>query len=147
MALLTYLGLHATEGSMLDRGICTQIRRRLFGKIFHGDKVVSTFVGWPPMLSHRFVSTPLPLDVSDEVLLGQTPWRDDMVDTDGWNTLGAIYSSTLLRARACLGVIRDSILTLSLQAGGCVNKEEILYVSHSAVKLNKSLIQKLNSDI
>lgn len=126
MGLMTYLGLHATGGALLDKGICTQIKRRLFGKIFHGDKVVATFAGRPPMLSLRFVSTLLPLDVSDEVLLGITPWRDNIVDENGWNTLGEIYSSTLLRARAYMGFIRDSILDNTLQTTDSMNREELL---------------------
>lgn len=126
ISLLTCLGFHAIKGDMNDIGICTQIKRRLFGKVFHGDKVVSTYAGRPPMLSRRFVSTPLPLDLSDEVLLGITPWRDDLVDEFGWNTAGKIYSSTLLRARAQMGFIRDSILSFNLQAEGAINIPELL---------------------
>ncbi len=115
-----------TGGELHDRGICTQIKRRLFGKIFHGDKVTSTFAGWPPMMSQRFISTLLPLDVSDEVLLGLSPWQDNIVDENGWNTLDEIYSSTLLRARAYLGFIRDSILDISLQVGGNTSRQELM---------------------
>lgn len=98
VSMLTYLGFHAIKGDMHDTGICTQIKRRLFGKVYHGGKVVSTYAGRPPMLSQRFVPTLLPLDVSDEVLMGVMTWRDDIVDEQGWNNLGKNYSSTLLRA-------------------------------------------------
>lgn len=68
----------------------------------------------------------LPLDISDEVLLGAVPWRDDLVDAKGWNTCGEIYSSTLLRARACIGIIRESILNISLQVKGSISEQELL---------------------
>ncbi|XWW96294.1 hypothetical protein V2A60_004267 [Cordyceps javanica] len=68
----------------------------------------------------------MPLDISDEVLLGVVPWRDDLVDEQGWNTLGKIYSSTLIRARAHMGFIRDSILVFNLQAEGNINRQELL---------------------
>lgn len=123
---MIHLGLHAAGGSLHDRGICTQIKRRLFSNIFHSDKVVSTFAGRPPMLSRRFISTLSPLDISDEVLLGVTPWRDDLIDVHGWNTLGEIYASTLLRARAYMGFVRDSVLDIALQVTGNVNIEELM---------------------
>ena len=78
------------------------------------------------MLSQRFISTLLPLDISDEVLLGVEPWKDGIVDDHGWNTLGKIYPSTLLRARLLMGFIRDSILTISLQTGGDVSGQELV---------------------
>lgn len=64
--------------------------------------------------------------MSDEVLLGAVPWRDDLVDEQGWNTLGEIYPSTLLRSRASIGFIRESILNISLQVTGKLNKQELL---------------------
>lgn len=126
MSLVAYLGLHVGGGEPQDRGICTQIKRRLFGKVFHCDKVISTYGGLPPMLSRRFISTLLPLDISDEVLLGVEPWKDGIVDDHGWNTVGKIYPSTLLRARLLMGFIRDSILTISLQTGGDVSGQELV---------------------
>ncbi|KAJ3480568.1 hypothetical protein NLG97_g8042 [Lecanicillium saksenae] len=126
MSMVTYLGFHAIKGQVHDRGVCTQIKRRLFGKIFHGDKVLSMYAGRPPMLSRRFVSTPLPLDIPDEVLMGVIPWENGIVDAQGWNTLGKIYPSTLLRARAYMGYMRDSILDFNLQVGGDVARNDLL---------------------
>lgn len=78
------------------------------------------------MLSRRFISTLSPLDISDEVLMGVTPWREDMIDEHGWNTLGEIYASTLLRARAYMGFVRDSVLDITLQVTGNVSRDELL---------------------
>lgn len=75
LSLVHYPGLHAIGGEPFDRGISTQIKRRLFAKLYHGDKSMSTFTGWPPMLSRRVITMTLPLDISDEVLLGDVPWR------------------------------------------------------------------------
>lgn len=77
------------------------------------------------MLSRRFTSTALPLDISDETLLGVAPWRDDMVDENGWNTLGEIYPTTLLRARSQLGFIRETILGNSLQVAEGMSKQDL----------------------
>lgn len=125
MSLVYYLGLHAMTGSIHDRGICTQIKRLLFAKIYLGDKTISTFMGWPTTLSQRYISTPLPLDIPDAVLLGDVQWQDSLVDGEGWNTLGDIYPSTLLRARASVAFVRDSILEISLQVAGSTSSQTL----------------------
>ncbi|OAQ78064.1 N-terminal binuclear Zn cluster-containing protein [Purpureocillium lilacinum] len=115
LSLATFLGLHASPGDLRDRSICTQIKRRLFAKVIISDKLMSTFTGRPPHVARRFVSTPLPLDIPDDVLLGLTPWSDDLVDENGWNTRGKMYATTLQRARAMIAFVRDSILDIALQ--------------------------------
>ncbi|KAJ6788632.1 hypothetical protein PWT90_09442 [Aphanocladium album] len=62
----------------------------------------------------------------NEVLMGVVGWEDGIVDADGWNTLGKIYPSTLLRARALMGYIRDSILDFNLQIRGDISRNELL---------------------
>lgn len=126
VCLCLYLGLHTAPGDAHDRSVSTQIKRRLFNKLFHGDKVVAIFSGRPQLLSRKFVSTPLPLDIADEVLLGIAPWHDGLVDANGWNTLGKIYSTTTMRARASLGFIRDAILEIALQPNEGGSKDAIL---------------------
>lgn len=99
--------------------------------IFNIDKVLATFAGRPPLLSYRFASTPLPLDMSDEELLGYRPSDPDAagdrtVDENGWSTSGKIYSTTILRARTMMAVVRDSILDICLQATACGGRETLL---------------------
>jgi hypothetical protein len=119
MALATYLGLHVSPNAdPMDWTITTQIKRRLFGAIFAHDKVSSTFTGRPMFLGRKFISTPLPLDMSDELLLSNPPLtrpEDCRVDENGWNIDGKIYGTTTLRARVMLSHIRDEILEITLQ--------------------------------
>ena len=78
------------------------------------------------MMSGRYTSTPLPLDLSDEVLLAGEPLLSNAVaslDSNGWNTENCIYSTTILRARTSFAFIRDEILALALgsSVGGTVD--------------------------
>lgn len=119
MALTTYLGLHVSPNAdSMDWTVTTQIRRRLFAAIFAHDKVTATFTGRPMFLGRKFSSTPLPLDMSDELLLSKPPLtrrEDCRVDENGWNIDGKIYMTTTLRARAMLSYVRDEILEIALQ--------------------------------
>lgn len=100
---MLYLGLHAASGGIYDRSISTQIKRRLFNKLFCSDRVVVSFSGRPSLLSQKFISTPLPLNIPDEVEIGITPRCDDLIDANGWKTQRKIYKTTVLRARASVG--------------------------------------------
>jgi hypothetical protein len=96
--------------------IQSEVRRRIYTAVFNIDKVISTFTGRPPLLSYRFSSTPLPLDISDEDLLsdgGLEKIAEDL-DKNGWNTKGIIYSTTTLRARNAFMVVRGEILEMAL---------------------------------
>ncbi|UNI23105.1 hypothetical protein JDV02_008945 [Purpureocillium takamizusanense] len=126
LSMATFLGLHASPGDPRDRSISTQIKRRLFAKVVVSDKVMATFTGRPPHLAHRFISTPLPLDIPDDVLLGLTPWSDDLVDENGWNTRGKTYATTLQRARCMIAFARDPILDIALQPSELVDAEALL---------------------
>jgi hypothetical protein len=81
------------------------------------DKVIVSFTGRPPLMSYRYASTPLPLDLRDEDLLsdGATLARAvAALDGNGWNTSGGVYSVTLLRARSMLAFIRDELVEIAL---------------------------------
>ncbi|KAJ6442613.1 fungal specific transcription factor [Purpureocillium lavendulum] len=138
-SMATFLGLHASPGDPRDRTICTQIKRRLFAKVLISDKIMSTFTGRPPHLARRFLSTPLPLDIPDDVLLGLTPWSEDMVDENGWNTRNQMYATTLQRARAMIGLVRDSILDIALQATDHGSTEILLDLKEQEMQLMRQL--------
>lgn len=118
--MTTYLGLHVSPNAdPMDCSVTTQMKRQLFAAIFTHDKVTATFTGRPAFLSRRFSSTPLPLDMSDELLLSNPPpadYRDCRVDENGWSIDGIIYITTTLRARAMLSYVRDEILEIALQS-------------------------------
>lgn len=71
------------------------------------------------MLSHRYSSTPLPLDLSDQQLLSdpETLYKFiEQLDANGWNTDGEIYSTTILRARTSFSAIRSEVLDIALSS-------------------------------
>ncbi|KAK7420576.1 hypothetical protein QQZ08_010335 [Neonectria magnoliae] len=122
VALVTFLGLHAeSETKPYRPTLVSENRRRLFSHVFNIDKVMVSFTGRPPLLSRRYVSTPLPLDLPDEVLLAD----DEAVitravqalDDQGWNTEGRLHSATLLRARVMIAFIREELLEVALSNG------------------------------
>lgn len=74
-------------------------------------------MGRPPVLDGRYSSTPLPLDLDDNVLLEGGALLSSAItslDANGWNTDGQIYSTTILRARTMFSFIRGEILVLAL---------------------------------
>ncbi|KAK1243359.1 hypothetical protein MKX07_003987 [Trichoderma sp. CBMAI-0711] len=131
MALTTYLGLHASPGAdPMDCSVTAQVKRQLFAAIFTHDKVTATFTGRPAFLSRRFSSTPLPLDMSDEMLFSGNSlladYRDCRVDENGWSMDGKLYVTTTLRARAMLAYVRDEILEIALQSMDSGGKSALL---------------------
>ena len=86
---------------------------RVFVGTFTLDKELATFTGRPPALSRTYVSTPLPLDVAEEDLIGYEGFvLKDMVDQYGWNRRQTLYPATLLRAIYLSTVLQDEILEL-----------------------------------
>ncbi|KAH7133183.1 hypothetical protein B0J13DRAFT_678251 [Dactylonectria estremocensis] len=121
VALMTFLGLHAEpEASQYRPTLLSENRRRLFARVFNIDKVMVSFSGRPPLIGRRYSSTPLPLDLSDEVLLADDEAITDAVqnlDAQGWNTEGKLLPATLLRARVMVAFIRDELLEIALGRG------------------------------
>jgi len=118
VSLLTFLGRHDEQGPRsYTPSFVSENRRRLFAYAFVLDKVIVSFTGRPPLMSYRYASTPLPLDLRDEDLLsdGATLARAvAALDGNGWNTSGGVYSVTLLRARSMLAFIRDELVEIAL---------------------------------
>lgn len=99
----------------------TELRRRLFAHVFIVDKNSAILTGRPPRLSRRYCSAPIPLDVSDDIVMNLPghliPIEDvapGRVDIHGWNTEGLVLKTTLTRTRALYSYIRDAILELVL---------------------------------
>lgn len=118
MATATYLGLHTVQHSLSTTpSVSYEIKKRLFGQIFNIDKVAATFTGRPSLLNWRYCSTALPLDIDDWKLLGKSPpdgIEGQEMDVHGWNGDAKVYSTTILRARTILNLIRDPILEIAL---------------------------------
>ena len=118
IALLTYLGLHTeTSEAPYEPTASSEARRRLVSQIFNIDKVVASFVGRPPLLSRRYLLTPLPLDLNDEDLMGDKDKLSRAIanlDSNGWGQEGKLYSTTILRARCLLCRNKDEIMEVAL---------------------------------
>lgn len=133
VAVAISLGLHVTAQSAMDTvSLSSQIRRRLFAHTFIIDKVSAILTGRPPLLSRRYCSTPLPLDMSDDMVLaleGSTVLKGAIskynMDGNGWNVNSAIYSSTLMRARLSMAHIREDILEMALGTGEAPNVDRL----------------------
>ena len=95
-ALTTFSGIHRDAGANGDKiTFASQFQRRLFANVNDFDKQLATFTGQSPGLSWRHSSWPLPLDVSDDVLIAGGHDLQQAVsglDINGWNTDGHCYS-------------------------------------------------------
>ncbi|KAH6884230.1 hypothetical protein B0T10DRAFT_366071, partial [Thelonectria olida] len=118
ISMLTYLGAHVQQDVQPYKpSLCSENKRRLFAQVFNCDKFVVSFTGRPPLISRRYCSTPLPLDIRDEALTGGEEALMNAVnslDARGWNTVGALYPVTLVRARFMVTVILDELVEISL---------------------------------
>lgn len=125
MSLLTFHGFHDEPGTNSYRynpnyrpSLAIECRRRILATSFCSDNIMVTFTGRPPLLGTNYVSTPLPLDLSDDVLFSDEPTlvrvASETLDERGWNTSGHFYPATMIRARLVLAHIRAEIIELAL---------------------------------
>lgn len=125
----TGLGLHRDKDINAPPTICSEMRRRTWAVVFSIDKTIAAFTGRPPGLSHRYNLCPLPLDLTDEVLLGPKEERDraiSMLDSNGWNTVGEMSAATSLRAVMIHSLILSEILEVSLGAESRCSDERLM---------------------
>lgn len=118
IATATYLGIHAIQ---FDAGYVptasSEAQRRLVSQVFVIDKVAAAFSGRPPLLSSRYMLTPLPLDLSDEALMADANTLAKEVqalDENGWNRKNDCHSATIVRARRLLMTVKDRIMEMAL---------------------------------
>jgi hypothetical protein len=118
VSMLTHLGAHVQlDIQPYKPSLCSENKRRLFAQVFNTDKFTVSFTGRPPLISRRYCSTPLPLDLCDEVLTADDETLMNAVnslDGRGWNTVGGLYPATLMRARFMITVILDELIEISL---------------------------------
>ncbi|KIL86502.1 hypothetical protein FAVG1_10332 [Fusarium avenaceum] len=118
VALLTFLGLHVgSEDANYVPSLCSEHKRRMAARVYNIDKVVVSFTGRPPMLSRRYFSRPLPLDISDEDLMagGDAIKRAvHALDENGFASDGDVLGASLIRARSQLAYIKEELLEMAL---------------------------------
>ncbi|GJD03041.1 fungal specific transcription factor [Colletotrichum higginsianum] len=129
VSLLTFLGLHAEQTKQPYRPtLASELRRRLLLKAFSLDKGISTITGRPPSLSHRYVLTPLPLDIADDVLMvrdGGGAAAAAALDAGGWSPDGRLYPVTMWRARYRFMRIRDEIFEVALGPEAAISADAV----------------------
>jgi hypothetical protein len=93
------------------------------------DKGAATYTGMPPLLNWRYISTPLPLDISDDDLFADqdviAQAAREKLDANGWDAKGNLHPVTFIRARTILAYIRDEIIELALRRNHTVLPERI----------------------
>ncbi|KAF5648974.1 transcription factor [Fusarium sp. NRRL 52700] len=148
VAMLTFSGLHDNRVKSTSQmsSVPTEIRSRIGCQVFVVDKFLATFVGRPPLLTRRFCSIRSPLDLEESALLSdrETFQRSSqLLDQDGWNTDGRIYSSSLLRVRMMIALARDEILEVVLAQDGAYGITEVMELKTKELGLYGQLPQHL----
>lgn len=118
VSMMIFLGLQAQrQNASYKPTLWSENRRRLFNQIYTSDKLHVSFTGRPPLLNRHYCWTPLPLDIRDEDLAsdqGTLQLAVESLDANGWNTNGAMYPATVLRARAMIAYIREELVEIAL---------------------------------
>jgi hypothetical protein len=84
---MTGLGLHLNiKSSEPASALWLEYRAAVFNRAYCLDKSIASFTGRPPALSRRYVSTPMRLDLPDEVVWNESNHDilKSMVDANGW---------------------------------------------------------------
>lgn len=118
MSSVTALGLHREpKEEYPDTFLASELRKRQFVGVFVTDKTMAAMSGRPPLLSRRYTTCQLPLDISDDDLIAEEPRLSEMkskLDLQGWNTLGEVYPSTWARGLLLMSIIREEVLEITL---------------------------------
>lgn len=96
--------------------IVAELRVRLFDFIYGHDKSISTFLGRPPRLSHRYCVQQLPLDLTDEEMCLEGAELQAAIAglNNGWNTYKRVSRCTWRRVWAQHARLREDILEIAL---------------------------------
>lgn len=118
VALLTFLGHHVgVEDPNYIPSLCSEHQRRITDRVYALDKVLVSFTGRPPLLSHRYFSAPLTIDIDDEDLMdGDAAIKRAMqkLDSNGFRPDGNVLGAALIRARAQIALIKGELLEMAL---------------------------------
>lgn len=91
----------------------TQLRQQIFARIYGSDISFAVFLGRPPRVSKRFCYTSMPLDIEEDTysLVGEDLDQElAHLDRNGWNTLGQIRKSAVIRWSMITSMIREDAL-------------------------------------
>ncbi|KAF2031126.1 hypothetical protein EK21DRAFT_99886 [Setomelanomma holmii] len=111
------LGIHKESTSANVPTWLKETRRRIFCSSYNQDKSISTFLGRPIRISKRHADVSLPLDLSDEITVGDQAALNQAIqalDRDGWNTKGRWLRASWIRLRYTSLKFREEVLEFSL---------------------------------
>ncbi|KAI1445062.1 hypothetical protein F5Y02DRAFT_408603 [Annulohypoxylon stygium] len=132
VAAAVAMGLH--QGVKEEDGLpffLSELRKRLFSQTYSAEIGISTFLGRPPRLSHRYCKFQAPLDLTAPQLVLE---GDELavalatLDDNGYNTAGKIYRGTWIKIWQGFSPKREDILDLALAQ---YTPEEILIRAES----------------
>ncbi|KAI0886619.1 uncharacterized protein GGS22DRAFT_178756 [Annulohypoxylon maeteangense] len=130
VSLLTFLGYHAmTPNDRHSTTMTAEIKKLLFHHMFTMAMALVSFTGRPPLIASRYSSTPLPLDLSDQVLFSDHDTFMKAVgrlDERGWSTDGVIHHTTRIRARAIIARLREELFEIALAKDQVASIETLL---------------------
>jgi len=113
------LGLHQEPSKIGIPFFLQELHRKLFWLSYIFDKSFATFFGRPPLISSKFCSCKMPLDL-DHIQLGLDGEALDRavkeLDDDGWNQSSSVGRPSWLRVSIISSKLREEILELSLGA-------------------------------
>ena len=131
MSSVTALGLHrGPKEDYPDTFMASELRKRQFIGVFVTDKTMAALNGRPPLLSRRYSTFHLPLDISEDELIAEEPRLSEIkskLDLQGWNTSGEGYPSTWARGLLLMSIIREEVFEVTLDAS---NERSELMLEH-----------------
>ncbi|EXJ96521.1 hypothetical protein A1O1_01647 [Capronia coronata CBS 617.96] len=112
-------GLHQiSKGESQLPFFLRQLRKRIFSQIYTSDISFAVFLGRPSRLSKRFCYPAMPLDMEDANMQNITTvaLNEQLrhLDSSGWNTLGEIRKSSVMRWSVISAMILEDVLEVLL---------------------------------
>lgn len=126
----TALGLHRQTDAKQPISFLTELRKRLFVKVFSFDKCSAALTGRPPGLSYRYTRFQEPLDLSDEAIMRGGEELAEAIrncDSNGWNKGECLYPATIARMVVRMATILGETLELSLGRSEYCTDEQIRF--------------------
>ncbi|KAF5027098.1 hypothetical protein F66182_810 [Fusarium sp. NRRL 66182] len=141
VAMMTYLGLHAEKETTPYRpSLCSEFKRRVFGRIHNLDKALVAFTGRPPLLNPRFCTTPPPLDLAGHTALERAVAA---LDPRGWNTNGGMYTSGICRTGYLISSTLNKIIEIALCPNSDTTVETLRHLKQHEMDVIAQLPQSL----
>jgi hypothetical protein len=102
----------------------------MFAHVFIFDKMLAIMLGRAPLISRRYCSTPLPMDISDECAFTESVTELNQNDL---NVFEKLYPATLMTARLLMAYIRDEILEITFDTTAHPDSFRVQYVYKDSV--------------